>query len=169
MSLVLTLSVLIALTAPMLALLSASTFEPLIARNLVDATQALYVAEAGTEWAFTLLVNTPDWATVVRPSGEGVRPEDGQPPATVAEPGATEIRAPEGLLPWGTATITVRPAHPAGEPSSPDGDTAGMVIVSSTGTVNGAQRTVEVVVTRLSERLAQGSFDLHTVGNWRER
>lgn len=168
MSLVLTLSVLIALTAPMMALLSASTFEPLIARNLVDATQALYAAEAGIEWAFTLLVNTPDWATVVQAPGEGVRAVDGQPPATVAEPGATEIRAPEGLLPWGTATISVRPANPPGEPSSPAGDTAGMVIVS-TGTVNGAQRTVEVVVTRLSERPATGSFDLHTVGNWRER
>lgn len=150
MTLVLALSVLIALTAPMLALLSASMFEPLIARNQVDATQALYSAEAGIEWAFNLLVNTPDWNAVVPPS-------DGSP-----------IIAPDGLLPWGTTTITVRRGTPPGTepPSTEDAD--GVVTVTSTATVNGALRTVEAVVRRLSTS-SQGIFDRHALVDWRER
>jgi Tfp pilus assembly protein PilX len=83
-ALISTLSALLLLTPIVLTLLSVSTFELLISRNLVDTTQALYSAEAGLEWAFNVVVNTPDWSVVG--------------PALVP---------PAGLLPPGT-TITVQ-------------------------------------------------------------
>lgn len=139
MALSLTLIVLVALTAPMLALLSVSALEPLIARNLVDATRALYVAEAGIEWAFALLVDTADPGEVVN------------------------LAPPPGLLPWGTALITATSAA-----------TPGVVILTSTGTVNGAQRIVEVALSPVPVSLAGGSESPGILGrprivSWRER
>jgi hypothetical protein len=120
-----TLSVLIALTVPMLALLSSSAFEPLIARNLVDAARALYLAEAGIEWAMSLVVTTSDGELQIRDSaGQAL----GDTPMALVPPA--------GLLSWGTTTITARRAPDA------------RVVVTSTGTVNGAQRTVEAAVMR---------------------
>jgi len=167
MALTLTLSVLVALTVPMLALLSASAFEPLIARNLVDATRALYVAEAGIEWAFTLLVDTPD-TDVVFLSAAG-DPTGAQPPTNTPGPGnVVNLAPPAGLLPWGTTSITAR--SDAGGPLAANG----VVILTSTGTVNGAQRTIEVTVSRAPTSPAGGSggpgtLGQHRIVNWRER
>jgi Tfp pilus assembly protein PilX len=157
-SLVLGLSVLVALTAPMLALLSASTFEPWIARNQVDATQALYVAEAGIEWAFDQLVNMPDWNAI----------EDS--PTTGSDPPAAAgmLVPPDDLLPWGTATITVRRGARAGEPSSGGDDGDEVVVVTSVGTVKTARRTIEVLVKRSSSSPPAGRFDQHTLVSWGE-
>jgi hypothetical protein len=150
------LSVLAILTAPMLALLSVSALERLIARNLVEGAQALFVAEAGIEWAFTVLVDTGDWNLAV-PGPDGA---------------PTTLVAPAGLLPWGTATVTLRRDDlPAGAD--------GAVIVTSTGTVNDARRSVEVVVRRSATgalgaaegpaTAPQGIFGRHAVVDWRER
>jgi hypothetical protein len=150
------LSVLAILTAPMLALLSASALERLIARNLVEGAQALFVAEAGIEWAFTVLVDTGDWSVAIP------GPDDAP----------TILVVPAGLIPWGTATVTLRRDEP------PDG-ADGAVIVTSTGTVNAGRRSVEVVVRRPATSApgaaegpataAEGVFGRHAVVDWRER
>ncbi|MGH2652511.1 MAG: hypothetical protein ACRDHK_15015, partial [Actinomycetota bacterium] len=112
--------------------------------------QALYSAEAGIEWAFNLLVNTPDWNAVAPHS-------DGSP-----------ITPPDGLLPRGTTTITVRRGAPPGTRSPSTEDADSVVTVTSTAVVNGAQRIVEAVVRRLSTS-PQGIFDRHALVDWRER
>jgi Tfp pilus assembly protein PilX len=122
MAVTLALSVLLALTAPMLALLSACTFEPVMARNLIDATRALYIAEAGIEWALTRVVDTP-----------------------IGSDANLALELPAGLLPRGTIRVTTR-QQPSDSLQPTSVPTARMVIVTSTGTVDGAQRTIEVVV-----------------------
>ncbi len=143
-----TLSVLIALTVPMLALLSASAFEPLIARNLVDTTRALYLAEAGTEWALSLVVATTDGALQLR-----------DPTGHVLGATAMILVPPPGLLPGGATTVTARRAPDA------------RIVITSTGTVNGAQRTVEVAVPETPPRQSdQPATDgPHDLMRWRER
>lgn len=148
MVLVSALSALIVLTVPMLVLLSTSTIDRLIARNLVEATQAFFVADSGIEWAFNLLVNASDWSVgLLGPGGS---------PATLVPP-------PQ-LLSWGTATITVR-----------DGGNADEVVVTSTGRVNLAERTVQATVRRIPQPspgappAAQGIFARHLLVDWRER
>lgn len=161
MALTLTLSVLVALTVPMLALLSVSALEPLIARNLVDASRAFYLAEAGIEWALTQAVETPT-PDPVAPGTTGPAPEE-QPPAGAAGQGSPVNLTPAAsLLPWGTSSITARS----------DG-LPGVVILTSTGTVNGAQRTIEVAV-RPPRANQDGSEEPGGTGkpgivSWRER
>jgi hypothetical protein len=89
------LGALLLLTPLVLVLLSMGTFELLISRNLVDSTQALFAADAGIEWAFNLLVNTPDWS--VLPLG----------PDTLV--------VPNDLLPRTTMSITVGKAARAND------------------------------------------------------
>jgi hypothetical protein len=151
MALAVALSVLLALTVPMLALLAASAFEPVIARNLVDGARALYVAEAGIEWAFTQVAVAPDGAVLLPSSA----------PDTET---ATAMIPPPGLLPWGTATITARHAEDRGRQTASPADG---VILTSTATVNGAQRTVEVAV-RASGEPGVPDVQPRPV-NWRER
>jgi len=172
MALTLTLSVLVALTVPMLALLSVSALEPLIARNLVDATRAFYLAEAGIEWALTLLIETPAGdATVLGATGN---PAGAQPPAGAPGHSSTaNLAPPAGLLPWGTTSITARSdAGVLGDGTSLA--IPGVVILTSTGTVNGAQRTIEVTVRPAPTRPPDGSGGSGPVGkpgivSWRER
>lgn len=147
MALVSALGILIVLTVPMLTLLSTSALERLIARNLVDARQAFFVAEAGIEWAFNRLVDTHDWATIIASAATSPAP----------------LVPPSGLLPWGTATVSVR-----SQPTDPDS-----LVVTSTGTVNRARRTIEAVVRRSSDpsdptASAQGVFGRHSLVTWRE-
>ncbi|MGH7312833.1 MAG: hypothetical protein ACREJV_06655, partial [Candidatus Rokuibacteriota bacterium] len=168
----LTLSVLVALTVPMLALLSVSALEPLIARNLVDATRALYVAEAGIEWALTLLVDTPDPDVVFLGAAGG--PAGAPPPPNSPGPGGVaSLASPPGLLPWGTTLITAR-GDPGVVSDDTSGATHGLVILTSTGTVNGAQRTIEVTVRRVPPNpsgggAGSGPLSQHRIVNWRER
>jgi hypothetical protein len=145
MALTLALSVLAALTVPMLALLSVSALEPLMARNLVDATRAFYLAEAGIEWALTLPIEAPAGNATV--PGTLASPAGAQSPAGAPEPeSAASLALPAGLLPWGTASITV-------------GGTAipGLIVLTSAGMVNGARRTIEVMVRAASTRASDGS------------
>jgi hypothetical protein len=133
------LGALLLLTPLVLVLLSMGTFELLISRNLVDSTQALFAADAGIEWAFNLLVNTPDWS--VLPLG----------PDTVV--------VPNDLLPRTTMSITVG-----------KGARANDLTVTSTGTVNRAQRTIQAIIRR-DPPTPSGTpaFDRHAVVSWRER
>lgn len=188
------LGALLLLTPLMLALLSMSAFESLISRNLVDASRALYAAEAGIEWGFNRLVNTRDWNVVLLgPDGIADTPDDGQPTNVPGQNTAALLVPPPDLLPWGTTMITVRNdnlvgdlAH-TGQARLDDGgvpgggkflETNGIVIVTSTGTVNGAQRTIQATVRRDATgpgapsggpTAAHGVFDRHTLADWRER
>jgi len=89
------LGALLLLTPLVLALVSMGTFELLISRNLVESTQALFAAEAGIEWAFNLLVNTPDWSAVPLGSGSPVAPKNLVPRAELSITVATTARANE--------------------------------------------------------------------------
>jgi hypothetical protein len=155
MALTLALSVLAALTVPMLALLSVSALEPLMARNLVDATRAFYLAEAGIEWALTLPIEAPAGNATV--PGTLASPAGAQSPAGAPEPeSAASLALPAGLLPWGTTSITVR----SGAGILEDGTllaTADVIVLTSAGTVNGARRTIEVTVRAASTRASDGS------------
>ena len=57
-ALVLSLMMLLALTGLLLAFLSVSALEPQISRNVADTARARYLAEAGIEIGFNMLVNT---------------------------------------------------------------------------------------------------------------
>jgi hypothetical protein len=151
MALAVALSVLLALTVPMLALLAASAFEPVIARNLVDGAQALYVAEAGMEWAITQVAVAPDGAVLLPGSASDTET-------------AMALIPPPGLLPWGTAAITARRAEDRGTGTA---RSVNGVILTSTGTVNGAQRTIEVAVRASGEPGAREAQPRPL--NWRER
>jgi hypothetical protein len=165
----LALSVLIALTVPMLALLSASAVEPLIARNLVDATRALYLAEAGIEWAIDLLANAPDWD--IASLSQAGNPANNPPPLGMESEGpAATLVAPADLLPWGTTVITAR--RGTGEDTSLGEDE--VAVLTSIGMVNGAQRTIEVVVRRAGGGAGQppsapGALSQPALVSWRER
>ncbi|HEU5304235.1 MAG TPA: hypothetical protein VFU40_06275 [Gemmatimonadales bacterium] len=155
MALTLALSVLAALTVPMLALLSVSALEPLMTRNLVDMTRAFYLAEAGIEWALTLPIEMLAGNTTV--PGTTGSPAGAQSPAGAPEYGSTaNLAPPAGLLPWGTTAISVR----RGAGILEDGTslaTPDVIVLTSTGTVNGAQRIIEVTVRPISTRAPAGS------------
>ena len=59
-AIVLAVMVLLVLTGILLAFLSVSALEPQISRNVADTARARYLAEAGVEIGFNLLVNTGD-------------------------------------------------------------------------------------------------------------
>jgi len=59
-AIVLAVMVLLVLTGILMAFLSVSALEPQISRNVADTARARYLAEAGIEIGFNLLVNTGD-------------------------------------------------------------------------------------------------------------
>src|SRR4030081_1873244 len=56
---------LLCLTGLVLAYLSASAVEPQISRNLRGASRVPYLAEAGIERCFNVLVNNADWSALL--------------------------------------------------------------------------------------------------------
>jgi hypothetical protein len=96
----------------------------------------------------------------------------GSPASSTTPEAVVDLVPPPGLLPWGTVSITA--SGTAGAAS--DGTAAttlSRVVVTSTGTVNGAQRTLEATVL-LPTRPPGGSSAEGTVGqpqliSWRER
>jgi hypothetical protein len=167
MALALTCGLLVALTVPMLGLLAVSGLEPLIARNLVDGARALYAAEAGIEWAFALLADT---AGAEMLPGVPTEPAGAEAPTS---PGAeVNLVPPPGLLPWGAASITAR-ASPGAVSDGASGTPLSLVVLTSTGTVNGAQRSLEVTVARpmssTGGAASQGGLGQTRLVNWRER
>lgn len=160
MALVMTLIILLILSGLVLALLSASGFEPQISSNHSHTVRARYVAEAGIEYAYgQLAANTDVW-------------DDSLAGATCAL-GAI-LGAPTSNLPGlggahGTFTVRVRndcdtnddrrtglsldtttgPCGGAG-PGSPTHDANCQVIVTSTGRIGSTTRTISVVVSKIA-------------------
>jgi hypothetical protein len=135
-------AVLMSLAVTLLAL---SGFEPAISKNLESGSQARGAAEAGIEWAFTQLAASSDWSTLLSTAGSnGVTLATSQ---TIPGLGAS----------FGTFTVTVRNDNQANDnqitgvaidTGGNTSDTNNRVIVTATGTVGTATRTIRVVVRR---------------------
>jgi Tfp pilus assembly protein PilX len=148
MTLPLTLLMLVTMASLTLALLALAGMEPQISRNLADATQARFAAEAGIEWAFDTLARTPDWNTLLAGASAtpGVRMADNLPIGTLpAARGTYTVWLRNDTLPGDPAITGV-----AAVDTSPTQDTNGVVIVTSTGNMNGATKTIRAAVKRLS-------------------
>jgi Tfp pilus assembly protein PilX len=157
-ALVLALMMLLALTGLLLAFLSVSALEPQISRNLADTARARYLAEAGLEVGFATLVDTGDTAQSFTPAIDTA--SAGAPWVTLIDNGTianvtTGGAAAEAAF-AGTYTVIVRNDAQAGDGAltaqAVDGsvstDANKIVIMRSTGTFNGASKTIEVVVRR---------------------
>jgi Tfp pilus assembly protein PilX len=162
-ALVLALMMLMTLTGLMLAFLSVSALEPQISGNLADTARARYLAEAGIEAGFATLVTDVTKTDVLT--------NNFTPAITTATAGAPWVTlinnaslanvttggsAAEATF-AGTYTVVVRNNFQAADASlvSPavadaavNVDTDKIVIMRSTGSFNGATRTIEVVVRR---------------------
>jgi Tfp pilus assembly protein PilX len=146
----LTLMLLMALMSLTMALLSYAAFEPMIAKNMTDSTQARFAAEAGLERAFDLLRNTADWNTRLAGATAGV-------PAVLL----LDVTAVGGPAGGGTFTVTVRNDTQAADVAitgvspvdvDPGADLNTALIVTATGVagVNGtAQKVLEAAITRI--------------------
>ena len=155
MALLLSLIVLLSLSALVLAFLAMSAFEPLIAQNLVDSTSARMLADSGIELAYTMLVATPNWntllvaATAATCAANGVGPLLGTANATL--PG----------LPAASGTVTIRLRNDCQVADGPvtgvapeaaasfGNDTNDRLIVESTGVKNNASRTITAVIRKI--------------------
>ena len=112
-ALVLAVMVLLVLTGILLAFLSVSALEPQISRNVADTARARYLAEAGVEIGFNLLVNTGDATQSFTPALAG---------ATGTNPWVTLVNngTLSGVTTGGTAAATtIRPATPRSPDSRP--------------------------------------------------
>jgi Tfp pilus assembly protein PilX len=147
MTLPLTLLILVTMASLTLALLALAGLEPQISRNLADATQARFAAEAGLEWAFDRLATTPSWNTLLASAN--------------ASPGVLlASNQPIGTLPTARGTYTVwlrndtlpgdQAITGAAVDTSPTSDANGVVIVTSTGNINGATKSVRAAIKRLT-------------------
>jgi hypothetical protein len=136
---------LVLLSVLLLAFVSMAAQEPQVSRNLSDMTQARYAADAGVEWAFDTLVAVPDWSTILAVGG-GTMVSNQILPGLTAAAGTYTVVARNDTLAGDTA-ITGQPAlDPSGSATV---DQNGIMILTSTGTVNGVTRQIQVVVRRL--------------------
>jgi Tfp pilus assembly protein PilX len=150
---VLALIALLSLTGLVLAVLSMSAFEPQISQNLTDTTRARHIAEAGIEFAYNTLVAATQ-TTTFTPFLAGATCSTG---AILA--GANAVPLPGLTATNGTFTARVRNdclAAPSDQSmtgvaldASATTDSNGVVIVTSTGTINNATRTIQVVIRRI--------------------
>ena len=156
-ALVLSLMMLLALTGLLLAFMSVSALEPQISRNIADTARARYLAEAGIELGFNVLVTTgaqtfnpvvngastsvPWVALVTNGTLSGVT--GGGASAEAAFAGTYNVVVRNDYLASDQA-LTGLSSNDAGVAS----DTNGVVIMRSTGSFNGATKTIEVVVRR---------------------
>ena len=157
----LALFVLVALSGLLLAFLSMGGMEPSMAANLSDVTRARYTAEAGMEWAFDQLVLNTNWSGVLAANGGVMTPVGGQ-----TLPGLTAG--------FGTYTVQVRNDNQAGDAAltglpqvdggviggNPTTDTNGALIVTSTGSYNGATRQIQVAMRRVSLPPFPGAYSM---------
>ncbi len=133
------------LSVLLLAFVSMAAQEPQVARNLTDMTQARYAADAGIEWAFDTLVGTPDWSTILQTGGGTMVSNQTLPGLTAAFGTYTVVARNDTLA--GDTTITGQAAlDPSGSATI---DQNGIIVLTSTGTVNGVTRQIQVVVRRL--------------------
>jgi Tfp pilus assembly protein PilX len=132
--------VLMALTVTLMTL---SSFEPAISRNLADGTQARFAAEAGIEWAYNTVAATPNWSTLL----VGAPATGLNMTSNATLPGLPASR--------GTFTVGVRNDSTAGDTAhtglSPidathTDDTNGALIITSVGTTGTGSKTLQVAI-----------------------
>jgi len=160
-ALVLSLMMLLALTGLLLAFLSVSALEPQISRNVADTARARYLAEAGIEIGFNMLVTTGDaqqmftgaltsanasvpWAALVS-NGTLSGVTTGGTSAETAFAGTYNVVVRNDYLASDQPLTGVNPVT-TGETFAVDANKT--VIMRATGTFNGATKTIEVVVRR---------------------
>jgi Tfp pilus assembly protein PilX len=172
-ALVLSLMMLLALTGLLLAFLSVSAMEPQISRNIADTARARYLAEAGIEIGYNMMVNTGDITQSFTPAVAGGT--TGAPWVALVTNGTlagvtSGGSAAEGTF-AGNYTVVVRNDYLASDQNltgtnpTTTGETAAadfnkLVIMRSTGTFNGATKTIEVVVRRASLPPFPGAVNL---------
>jgi Tfp pilus assembly protein PilX len=131
-------------------MLAVGGMEPQISRNLSDTARARALADSGVEWAFNGLVATANWgallagatcASGVTPAGW---PNNAPLPGAAAASGTYTVTVRNDCLPTDN-TLTGAAVEDAGNVAT---DTNGILILTSRGTVNGAVRSVQVVVRR---------------------
>jgi Tfp pilus assembly protein PilX len=158
-ALVLALMMLLTLTGLLLAFLSVSALEPQISRNLADTARARYLAEAGIEIGFNMMVAQSDGTYSFSQALAGASSSAPWRPlvtngtlANVTSGGS----AAEATF-AGTYSVIVRNDYQAGDPTftgvangaeTLTTDVNKIVIMRSTGTFNGATKTIEVVMRR---------------------
>src|SRR3989442_10906735 len=109
-ALILAILVLLCLTGLVVAYLSVSAIEPQISRNLADASRSRYLAEAGIERGFNVLVASTDWTSLVTTASAGS--------PWVAVAGLTNT-AISGATAGGTFNVTVPHHNGGGGPPPP--------------------------------------------------
>jgi Tfp pilus assembly protein PilX len=158
-ALIVALVALIALSALVVTFLAVGAYEPQISRNLVDATRARYLAEAGLEAVYDSLVTSTDWASLV--SGSTAACSSTVNDATQSGSGNLVGSANSTLsgLTSASGTYTARVRNDC---RSTDATFTGVtaeasateandhVILTSTGTSGSATRTITVVVSRVA-------------------
>jgi Tfp pilus assembly protein PilX len=143
----LVLLVLMLMSVLALVLLSMSAFDPLISRNLAAAEQARFLAEAGLEWAFNTLRASAEWNAFLAgadPIRGAVLAADAALPARPASEGTYTVRVRNDSM-TGDQLVTGLPVDAGGH----TGDTNGLVIVTSVGSVAGGSRALQAVVQRI--------------------
>src|SRR3989441_3211463 len=98
-ALILAILVLLCLTGLVVAYLSVSAIEPQISRNLADASRSRYLAEAGIERGFNVLVASTDWTSLVTTASAGSPWVAVAGPTNTAISGATAGRTVRGTGP----------------------------------------------------------------------
>lgn len=165
-ALVLSLMILLMLTGLVLAFLSVSSMEPQISRNLGDTLRARYLAEAGLEAGFTTLIGLGDANNTW--TGQLAGATNGNP--WVVLPGLNATTLPGiSAANGGTFTVSIRNDWKASDnaltgETTADGNVATdvnrVVFMRATGTFNGATKTLEVVVKRVSLPPFPGAVNL---------
>jgi Tfp pilus assembly protein PilX len=149
-ALVLSLMVLVGLSAIALALLSISALEPQISRNHVDLVTARYLAEAGIEHAYDTLASTAGrWSDSLAGTTctAGVVLADAALPERTRADGHFTVRLRNDCA-TGDERLTGVPRDDTGDPTR-DGN--GKVVVVSTGAVGRTTHTITAVIS--DERL----------------
>jgi Tfp pilus assembly protein PilX len=149
---------LVVLTMLTITFMSLGAVEPQISRNLSDGARARQLAESGVEWGLTQL-QAQDFTALLAPATTGTSCGSG---VVCRVLGGGQV-LPGLTATTGTFTVTIRNDYLANDTlltgaaietqSTADGSGAGsvpngMVILSSTGTFNGASRTITAVVQR---------------------
>jgi Tfp pilus assembly protein PilX len=147
MALPVTLIVMVAIGGLTLGLLTLSSVEPRVSKNLEEATQARFAAEAGLEWGYNFLAqNTTTWSTSLA--------------SATASTGATLVAGQAiGTLnaARGTYTVVLRNDHRNNDnlltgvspiEGSHNADGNGVVILTATGGIGNATKTLRAVVKR---------------------
>jgi Tfp pilus assembly protein PilX len=151
-ALVMALTILLTLTGLVVAFLAASAFEPQISRNHVDSIQARHVAESGIEYAYNTLLgdvaNDTPWSNRLV----------GATCTTGVVLGAANTTLPGLSAAHGTFTVLVRNDCKANDNKltgvavesggNATNDTNDKLILTSTGTIRNATRTIAVVISK---------------------